>query len=290
MQPQPETQHPDTPPVSPSGPPSIASGSVVVHLPVESIEAGDTTFMFRLQLRVTQLRVNLQHEGQQLPVIVRPIPGDGPAKYQLISGFRRLTAIRELGWPTIAAIVRTDLSNDETAFRASVVENVARRSYSDIDRALVIRTYADRGFRGADIARALGLDNRMRKMLASLLDMPGSIQSAVDDPNHPFTTKHAVLLWRQRQHIPTLRIATWVERVAKDNLTAEQMVRRIKETHRPDEPTGPAFRTLFQARGTDLDAGKVRFAPTAVDLKTLSDEERQKLRVELQTVLRALDG
>jgi ParB/RepB/Spo0J family partition protein len=286
MQPDPIA---DTPPPNADTPAAIAAGSDVVHLPLDAIVSDDTTYMFRLQLRVSPLRVNIQNEGQQLPVIVRPVPGSDPARYQLISGFRRLTAIRELGWPTIAAIVRHDLADDESAFRASVVENVARRSYSDIDRAMVIRSYKDRGFKGADIARALGLDNRSRKMLASLLKMPEAIQEAVDDPDHPFTTKHAVLLWRQRQKHPSIRIRAWVDLVRDEHLTAEAMVRRIQEKFPAERSARAPFRTLFQQRGTNLEAGQVWFAPTRVDLKTMSDDERQALRTELQTLLAAMD-
>lgn len=92
-----------------------------------------------------------------MPIIVRSYGKGRGTRYQIISGFRRTTAVRDLGFEAIPAVVRTDLEDDEEAFRASVLENTQRKTYSDIDRALVIRGYDERGHTGREIAEVLGL-------------------------------------------------------------------------------------------------------------------------------------
>ena len=99
----------------------IAAKSKVEYIPLDKIEIEiDDTFMFRANIRVADLKASIQQEGQQLPIVVRKVPKGRSGRYQVVSGFRRLKAIEELGGTTIAAIIRADLDDDEAAFRASI--------------------------------------------------------------------------------------------------------------------------------------------------------------------------
>src|SRR4051812_11436784 len=64
----------------------------IVMLPVEDI-LDDKTFQYRLTTTLGSLAEDMRVRGQTTPIFVRPLEG----KYQLISGFRRLAAVRELG-------------------------------------------------------------------------------------------------------------------------------------------------------------------------------------------------
>ena len=267
--------------------PSLAAGATVVHVPLDRIVADEAKFMFRARLRFSDLAAHLAREGQQIPAVVRPVPGAGEPRYELISGFRRLHAARSLGWETLATLVREDLEDDEAAFRASVAENVARQSYSDIDRAIVIRSYRDRGYAAKEVADLMGMSERNRKLVLSLLDMPAVVKQAVDAPEHPFKTKHAVLLARLAARFPELDVAEWVERVGAERLSVDRMVRAVHKAH-GKLPSAVGFTTLFQARGTDPAAGEFWLAPTKVRVAELDAEERERLVAELETLLGAV--
>jgi len=284
----------DAPEAPGAGPPAdgraaaIPDGARIVHLPLERIIDDDTQFMFRARMRFADLRDHLASEGQQVPAVVRPVPGTRPIRYQLISGFRRYSAIKSLGWPTLAAVIRHDLADDEAAFRASVAENVARKSYTDIDRAIVIRSYRDRGYAAKEVAALMGMTDRNRKMVMSLLEMPECVQQAVDTPEHTFKTKHAILLARLKSHHPEIDVAAWVERVGEERLSVDRMVRAVNREIKPSPPSGGAFTTLFQPRGTRPEVGEFWFAPTKVRVADLTREERDALTADLGRILAAL--
>ena len=265
----------------------IPAGGKVEHLALGKLSE-DQDYMFRASLRVADLKTSIEEEGQQLPIIVRKIGKTEAMRYQVISGFRRLTAIQQLGWPTIAAIVRDDIDDDEAAFRASVLENTARKTYSDIDRAIAIQRYRASGHKATDVAAMMGLSDRRRKMIESLLKMPKVVQDAVDDPEHPFTTKHAIQLSRLKKRYAKLTEKKWVKKVTDDELSVNQMVRAVNAEHGSDGTGSAGFSTLFQARGTDLAKGEVWFAPTRVKVSNLSDDEKGRLKAELEKVLAAL--
>lgn len=91
----------------------------------------------RLTLDVESLKASIEANGQRVPVLVRPLPGD---RYRLIYGRRRLEACRLLGRP-VRAIV-TDLDEDQS-LKDQLIENLERRDLSFIERALVAQALLD---------------------------------------------------------------------------------------------------------------------------------------------------
>lgn len=262
--------------------PAVAAGEVVL-LPLGDIDCEDKTFMFRAAIRVGDLQKSLQQDGQQIPIIVRR--GQGKKKYQIISGFRRTKAAVRLGWPHIAAIVRNGLSDDE-AFRASVLENTARKTYSDIDRANIIAAYRQRKHAGDEVAKLMGLSDRQVRNLLSLLELPETVQAAIDDPNQHFSTTHALTLKKLRGAHPKPNFGKWVSAVNEEELSVSQLKRRVTADHKGEK--APAFDTVFQAKGTDWRKGVVRFAPVKVAIAELGEAEKKKLREELESLLERL--
>ena len=240
----------------------------VEMIALKDIDTDDITYMFRAILRVGDLKKSLDTEGQQIPIVVRR--GQGKNKYQIISGFRRTAAAKALKWPKIAAIVRTGLT-DEAAFRAAVLENTARKTYSDIDRALIIKAYKDRGYGGEEVGEVMGLTKRQANNLRSLLELPKTIQEAIDDPEQHFGTTHALTLKQMASKYSKLDMEPCVEMVNKEELSVSQLKRRVNMEHGGEVDTG--FTGLFQAKGTDWRKGEVRFAPVKVKFSDLSDAD-----------------
>ncbi|MBX2798971.1 MAG: ParB/RepB/Spo0J family partition protein [Myxococcales bacterium] len=265
----------------------------MVQLPLSDVDLDDETFRFRAALRVGPLRDSIAAEGQQLPIIVRPSPlADRPHPYQIVSGFRRTTALRQLGAPTVAAIVRSDLQDDEAAFRTSVLENSQRRTYSDIDRALVIKSYADRGFTSVDVARLMGLSKRQTNNLRSLLELPKTVQQAIDDPDLRFTATHGLVLKQLKGRHPSLHYGTWVRAVHDGNdgsgLSVSQLKRAVNARYPADDDT--ATLRIFRPDETRPERGVFRLQPAKIDVATLTEEQRAALRDQLGELLNALDA
>jgi ParB/RepB/Spo0J family partition protein len=262
----------------------------VEHLRLDALDLEDTTFRFRAALRLGPLRDSIAAEGQQLPVVVRKLSAR-VKPYQIISGFRRATAMAELGTSTIAAIVREDLEDDEAAFRASVLENSQRRTYTDIDRALVIKSYEDRGYGSADTAALMGLSKRQKNNLRGLLDLPRTVRDAIDEPGTPFTATHGLILKQLKRRYRALHYATWVRAVTRGNdgsgLSVSQLKREVNARYRAASNEG-SVRSIFRTANIRSQEGVYRLQPLKIEPATLSDEERAALKGELSALLAAL--
>lgn len=135
---------------------ALESGDRVVSLDPEQIIASfvndrldwsgheDTEFDALLE--------SIRENGQQVPILVRPVAGE-TGRYQVAYGHRRLKAARQLGIP-VQALVRR-LSDDELIL-AQGKENAERRNLSFIERALFARALSERGVSRKLIGEALG--------------------------------------------------------------------------------------------------------------------------------------
>ena len=94
-----------------------------------------------------ELKLSIAQSGLRLPIEVFELaePGEGE-RYGLISGLRRLTAVREIGGPgaTIAALVRSP-RDAAAAFVAMVEENEVRASLSHYERGRIAVVAAGQG-------------------------------------------------------------------------------------------------------------------------------------------------
>ena len=253
----------------------MPSSHEVVDLPLDQIDLDDQTFMFRATLRVGALRRSIEAIGQQTPITVRPGSNDG---YQVISGFRRLRCLRDLDRPTVRAIIRTDLDDPAAAYTASVCENTARKTYSDIDRAIAIKRFEQAGLASLDAASMMGLSKRQKNRLKSLLTLPPSLQAAIDDPDQPFSASHGIVLRKLESKYPPLKYARWVTATNQDALSVTALERRVHAAHRRLDPPQPS---MFRAAETDPEAGTFRLQSIKIDLAELTDDERATLLAEL---------
>jgi ParB family transcriptional regulator, chromosome partitioning protein len=126
-------------------------GRMVLDLPHEAV-AADHLARDRLPLEdeeMATLRDSIRAHGQRTPIEVTPLAG--PLPYGLISGWRRLVALKalhaETGEPRFATI-RALVTRPETAgaaYVAMVEENEIRVGLSQYERARVVALAARRG-------------------------------------------------------------------------------------------------------------------------------------------------
>lgn len=124
------------------------SGRLVLALPLEQIEAG---YLVRDRIatdpeEMTALVESLRARGQQTPIEVALV---APDRYGLISGWRRLTALRQLAqedpaFGTVLALLRKpDQASD--AYIAMVEENEIRVGLSFYERARIAAKAVEAG-------------------------------------------------------------------------------------------------------------------------------------------------
>lgn len=101
--------------------PLHATGAVE-FVPLAAI-AADAAFRLRDPGEVGALAASIARLGQLVPVELRPLPGapDGPVRYQVVAGFRRLAAVRLLARERVLARVHQRL-DDEDAWSLALAQ------------------------------------------------------------------------------------------------------------------------------------------------------------------------
>lgn len=199
--------------------PGLGTNAQVVPVELTRIDQDDKTFQFRVNLRVGDLVDSIRQSGQQVPAILRKL--DGHDKLQIISGFRRITAIGKIGWPTVNAIVLEGISNED-AWKTSVLENEARKTYSDLDRGYAIEAYRKLGYTVEDVAKTVfKLSRKQATRLNSLVALSPEVREAIADER--ITTTHALVLKQLCDKLGGLDFSAWIERIGKDRLSIRQL-------------------------------------------------------------------
>lgn len=132
-----------------------AEGRLIQKLPLAEIEIGHLVrdrVAFD-EAEMAALRSSLEARGQQVPIEVVALDAGG---YGLISGLRRVMALRDLGVEQVLALVRKP-DNSAQAYQAMVEENEIRAGISFYERARL----------GAEAAR-LGIYESPQAAIATL--------------------------------------------------------------------------------------------------------------------------
>lgn len=255
---------------------------------------GDESFRFRANLRVGDLMESIQREGQQIPIFLRKV--DGRDTYQLISGFRRVTALLKLGVTHVKAIVRTDLDNDDKAFRVSILENEERKTYNDLDRANAIYQYKTRLAKtNAEIENIFRIGARQRQRLESITTFPDALKTAITD-DRVSSTLAVRLMQHARQHVQktgatwTTETVAWVKRwiawITDNSATLEKLNSALREEVSEKREENPIEFCVPQTR----DGKKsLRIRPISIDA-SLTAAQRKKLVEDLKTTIKFVEG
>ena len=85
-----------------------------------------------------ELAGSLDSNGLLQPIVVRPDPEGNNGDYLLIAGERRWRAAGILGWDTIPALIRDDVTASEAA-KLQLLENIVRRDLNPVEEARALR-------------------------------------------------------------------------------------------------------------------------------------------------------
>lgn len=190
--------------------------AVIESIPIERIDVSDATFQYRLTTNTNGLRDAIAREGQ-----LEPVDLTDSKPHRIIDGFRRALAIRELGWPTVRAIVRRGVSA-EAAHEIAFVKNVARRNLKPIERANAIRLAKHRGCKLDTIAAHFGLSEKQLKRYEALLDFPISLQTLVEADE--VSMAHANALSAAGVADPI----SWIQRIREKGWSASDLRRELQ--------------------------------------------------------------
>ena len=151
----------------------LAEGHAVIELDPSLI---DPSFVQdRMQGGIEGLLASIREQGQQVPILVRPHPGQS-SRYQVAFGHRRLRAVLELGLP-VRAVVR-DLT-DEQLVVAQGQENNEREDLTFIEKARFAYRL-NKQFPREIVIAAMSIDKSNLSKMISLFDsLPSDLIDAI---------------------------------------------------------------------------------------------------------------
>jgi ParB family chromosome partitioning protein len=122
-----------------------------------------------------ELKTSIKEFGLLQPVVVRET---GPGSYELVMGERRWRASRDLGLPTIPAIVRE--TADDAMLRDALLENLHRVELNPLEEAAAYRQLLDEfGTTHEELANRIGRSRSQVTNTIRLLNLPVPVQRRV---------------------------------------------------------------------------------------------------------------
>ena len=105
-----------------------------------------------------ELAGSLESNGLLQPIVVRPAPDSKPSdlRYNIVAGDRRWRAACYLGWDTVPAIVRKDLT-DAQAAKLQLIENIVRVDLNPLEEARAFKKMLDEGYTLKELSEATGM-------------------------------------------------------------------------------------------------------------------------------------
>ena len=275
-------------------------GRMVMELPLEHVMGSHLT-RDRVALdedELDALKASLQARGQQTPIEVEQRPDGG---YGLISGFRRLTAIRELyhkgQWDTdtILALIRQPEDAAE-AYTAMVEENEIRVGLSYFERAsIVVKTVGDGVFphEKAALQSLFGAASRSkRSKIKAFIPVVEEVGGFIKFPN-ALTERMGLALGQ--------RVATdpdWAERFRERmrkadpetaDLEAALIAKALDAGTRPAPVEPPKPQVASNAQGYEVVPG-IRLVVKDGDLRLKGPGVSEAMAAELDAWLRRTQG
>ena len=125
-----------------------------------------------------EMAESIRAYGLLQPIIVSPLRGAAPGRYQLIAGERRWRAAQLAGLHLIPALVRE--ATPDQSLEMTLVENLQREDLNAIEAAQAFdRLVAEFGLKHEEIARRTGKDRATITNLLRLLKLPAEVQELV---------------------------------------------------------------------------------------------------------------
>ena len=150
----------------------------IAHVAIEKIEPNP--FQPRMQFNeeeLAELTLSIQAQGIIQPITIRKLGYD---KYQLISGERRLKAVKLAGLTEIPAFIR--VANDEQMLELSLVENIQLEELNPLEIAISFQRLLDEcKMKQEELSQKVGKDRSTIANYIRLLKLPTEVQIAIRD-------------------------------------------------------------------------------------------------------------
>jgi ParB family chromosome partitioning protein len=226
---------------------------------------------------LAELAASVGEHGLIQPLIVTQ---QGPERYQLIAGERRLQAARKAGLATVPVIIKE--ATPQEALELALVENIQRADLNPLEEASAYRQLVDEfGLTQEQVAGRVGKSRVAVTNTMRLLRLPPDVRQALADG--AIREGHArALLALPSEEEQVLALKAVVNRALSVRQT-EELVRRLLAEPQPKEkePVSPETQALEEdfreMLGTKVNLYRNRKGKGRLVVHFYSEEELQTI-------------
>lgn len=212
------------------------SQEILVKIDVENI--GPNPFQPRIEFEpnaLEELKKSILQNGLIQPITVRRVEQN---KYELISGERRLRAIKDIGYKTIPAYIIV-VESKEAMLALALIENIQREKLNQIEVAHAYKRLIDEcNLSQEQVSEKVGKDRTTITNTIRLLKLPLEIQnSLIKDEISAGHARALINLYDENLQLQIL------SKIKKNNLSVrkvEELVKHITEGKRTKNEYKPA--------------------------------------------------
>ena len=216
--------------------PAAASGEALRQIPVEQLRRGEYQPRFDMrQESLDDLADSIRAQGIVQPIVVRPVHGDGAARYEIVAGERRWRAAQLAGLDDVPAIVRS--IGDEDAIAMALIENIQRENLHPLEECRALeRLIREFDLTHAQAATAVGRSRAAVSNLLRLNELAERVKPLVE--SRDLDMGHARALLAIQDPVQQFAAARQVVDNGLSVRATERFVKRLREPPRKKKPAG----------------------------------------------------
>lgn len=194
------------------------------QLPIDLIQRGKYQPRQDMhQESLQDLADSIKAQGVVQPIVVRPIAGDGHARYEIIAGERRWRAAQLAGLQEIPAVVRE--VEDRAAIAMALIENIQRENLNPLEESRALqRLIQEFELTHQQAAEAVGRSRTAVTNLLRLLELTDEVKELVQTGKLEMGHARALLTLSGQQQS---RMAAQVVAKGLSVRETEKLVRRL---------------------------------------------------------------
>lgn len=241
----------------------LARSYGIEKIPLSEIDLDDSMFRTRYDLgekQITELANSIRNEGLINPIVVRRKDN---SRYQLISGFRRVEAVRRLGEDSIEAVVAS--VDDDKAFRIAVSENLKRKSLTPVELGLMCDKLSRDGKSYDEMGRLMGISPKQIQRYLRTLKLSEEVRNSLNSGKISFFTALEI------GKVDGAVQSGLLKKVLKENLSTRDVAKLVQETRKDEE-----------RKSTLENLPNVKFKKGQIIIKASGDELTKTLKAVLR--------
>ncbi len=231
-------------------PAADTGGETLRQIPVEELRRGE--YQPRVDMRQESLKDladSIRAQGIVQPIVVRPLRGDGSARYEIVAGERRWRAAQLAGLAEVPAIVRS--IDDEDAIAMALIENIQRENLNPLEECRALdRLIREFDLTHAEAATAVGRSRAAVSNLLRLNELADRVKPLVEARD--LDMGHARALLAIQDPVQQFDAARQVVNKGLSVRATEKLVKRMREPAPKKKPAADGANADVRRLETDI--------------------------------------